>query len=178
MLEKYLNAYPNEKKVNLDWATASETNNSHFEIERSSDGVNFEYIASINAHGDGNSLSKQTYTSVDEKPYKGISYYRLKQVDKTTEFKYTHVVSVEFKDNSYVNIFPNPAHSNIIIKASGDYINASLKVINTLGVEVVANQSLETFNGLVDLSHLANGIYYVVIQKGEQTENIKISLQK
>ena len=174
----YLNAYPNEKKVNLDWATASETNNSHFEIERSSDGVNFEYIASINAHGDGNSLSKQTYTSVDEKPYKGISYYRLKQVDKTTEFKYTHVVSVEFKDNSYVNIFPNPAHSNIIIKASGDYINASLKVINTLGVEVVANQSLETFNGLVDLSHLANGIYYVVIQKGEQTENIKISLQK
>jgi hypothetical protein len=65
-----------------------------------------------------------------------------------------------------------------MIKASEDYINASLKVMNTLGVAVIANQSLESFNGSVDLSHLANGIYYVVIQKGEQTENIKISLQK
>ena len=102
----------------------------------------------------------------------------IKQVDKTGEFKYAPVVSVEFKDNSYVNVFPNPAHSRIMIKASEDYINASLKVINTLGVEVVANESLESFNGLVDLSHLANGIYYVVIKKGEQTENIKISLQK
>ncbi|MFN8115455.1 MAG: T9SS type A sorting domain-containing protein [Bacteroidia bacterium] len=174
----YFTANPVEKKVNLDWATASETNNSHFEIERSADGVNFEYVASINAYGDGNSVTKQTYTSIDEKPYKGISYYRLKQVDKTGEFKYAPVVSVEFKDNSYVNVFPNPAHSRIMIKASEDYINASLKVINTLGVEVVANESLESFNGLVDLSHLANGIYYVVIKKGEQTENIKISLQK
>lgn len=174
----YFTATPLDKKVNLDWVTASESNNSHFEIERSADGVNFEYLVTVNAHGDGNSVTKQTYTSVDEKPYKGISYYRLKQVDKTGEFKYAPVVSVEFKNNSYVNIFPNPTNSNIMIKASEDYINASLKVMNTLGVAVIANQSLESFNGSVDLSHLANGIYYVVIQKGEQTENIKISLQK
>jgi hypothetical protein len=65
-----------------------------------------------------------------------------------------------------------------MIKASDDYNTANIKVINTLGVEVVSNNQLTNNNGSIDLSHLANGIYYVVIQNGENTENIKISIQK
>jgi hypothetical protein len=174
----YFTAKPVNEKVNLEWATASESNNSHFEIERSADGVNFEYLSTVNAYGNGTSVTKQTYTTVDEKPYKGISYYRLKQVDKNTEFKYADVVSVEFISKSYVNVFPNPALDKIMIKASDDYNTANIKVINTLGVEVVSNNQLTNNNGSIDLSHLANGIYYVVIQNGENTENIKISIQK
>ncbi len=174
----YFTAKPVNEKVNLEWATASESNNSHFEIERSADGINFEYLSTVNAYGNGTSVTKQTYSAVDEKPYKGISYYRLKQVDKNTEFKYAEVVSVEFISTSYVNVFPNPALDKINIKASDDYNTANIKVINTLGVEVVANNQLTTYNGSIDLSHLASGIYYVVIQNGENTENIKISIQK
>lgn len=174
----YFTAKPVNEKVNLDWATASESNNSHFEIERSADGINFEYLSTVNAYGNGTSVTKQTYSAVDEKPYKGISYYRLKQVDKNTEFKYAEVVSVEFTSTSYVNVFPNPALDKINIKASDDYNTANIKVINTLGVEVVSNNQLTAYNGSIDLSHLANGIYYVVIQNGENTENIKISIQK
>ena len=174
----YFTAKPNEKEVSLDWATASEINNSHFDIERSADGVNFEYLATIKANGDGNHVTKQTYNTIDKKPYKGLSYYRLKQVDKSGEFKYATIVSVEFKDNSFVSVFPNPAFDKIIINTSDDYIDANLKVINNLGVEVIANNKLNTFNGTIDLSQLANGIYFVVIQNGESVENIKISLQK
>jgi hypothetical protein len=174
----YFTATPLNKKVNLDWATASEINNSHFEIEKSTDGVNFEYLTSVNAYGNGTSVTKQTYTTEDENPYKGISYYRLKQVDKTGEFKYAQVVSVEFKDNSFVNVFPNPAYDIIMINTSDDYMNAKLKVINNLGIEVIANNQINTFNGSIDLSRLASGIYFIVIQKGDNTENIKISIQK
>jgi hypothetical protein len=65
-----------------------------------------------------------------------------------------------------------------MIKASDDYNTANIKVINTLGVEVVSNNQLTSYNGTIDLSHIASGIYYVVIQNGENTENIKISIQK
>jgi hypothetical protein len=65
-----------------------------------------------------------------------------------------------------------------MIKASDDYNSANIKVINNLGVEVIANNQLNSYNGTIDLSHLANGIYFVVIQNGENTENIKISIQK
>jgi hypothetical protein len=174
----YFTANPIDKTVSLDWATASESNNSHFDIERSADGVNFEYVTTVNAYGNGNSVTKQVYKTIDEKPYKGISYYRLKQVDKNTDFKYAEVVSVEFISESFVNVFPNPAFDKIMIKASDNYNTANIKVVNTLGVEVINNAQLYVYNGTIDLSHLASGIYYVVIQNGEKLENIKISVQK
>jgi hypothetical protein len=174
----YFTAKPFEKSVTLDWATASESNNDYFEIEKSIDGVNFEYLATIKSHADGNSSTKQSYNTIDEKPYKGISYYRLKQVDKNTSFKYADMVSVEFLSDSYINIFPNPASSLLMIKASANYATATLKIINSMGIEVLRTAQLSTYNGTIDLSNLASGIYYVVIENGENTEDIKIAVQK
>jgi hypothetical protein len=174
----YFTAKPVEKTVSLDWASATESNNDHFEIERSMDGVNFEYMTFVKAKGDGNSVTKQVYSTIDTQPYKGISYYRLKQVDNTTTFKYAEIVSVEFKSNSYVNIFPNPATNLLTVKTSDDYHKATIKIINNLGVEVIVKTELSSYNGTIDLSNLAAGIYYVVIENGENTENVKISIQK
>ncbi|MES2516137.1 MAG: T9SS type A sorting domain-containing protein [Bacteroidota bacterium] len=174
----YFTAQPHGKTVNLDWATASESDNDRFEIERSFDGINFEYLLAVKAFGDGNSLTKRTYYAIDEKPHKGISYYRLKQIDKSGIFKYADIVSVEFNSESYIHIFPNPASNLLMINASDDYANATLKVMNTIGVEVVINKQLNIYNGIMDLSDLASGIYYVIIQNGENTENVKLSIQK
>ena len=127
----YFTAIPINNTVNLDWATASESNNAKYEIERSLDGVNFEFLKSIYAFGDGNSLTKQSYNTIDEKPFKGISYYRLKQIDKSGEFKYAAIVSVEFKNETVINLFPNPAINKLNIKASESYTNATIKIINT-----------------------------------------------
>jgi hypothetical protein len=174
----YFTATPVDKEVNLEWATASELNNSHFEIERSADGLNFEYLSTVNAYGNGTSNSKQTYNTVDHSPYKGISYYRLKQVDKTGEFNYTDIVSVEFSDKSYINLYPNPGAGILTIKASEDYKDASVKIINAIGVEVKTNSRLKTYNDIIDLSDLPSGIYYAVVTNGGRTENIRIIIQK
>lgn len=174
----YFTAKPVDKTVNLDWATASETNNDYYEIERSTNGVDFEFVNKINAYGNGNSVIKQTYNTIDEKPYKGISYYRLKQVDKTGDFKYSNIVSVEFNSKSFVNIFPNPASNQLNINYSEDFTNASIKIINSVGAEVITNSLIDSFKGNLDVSNLADGIYYVIIQNGEHTENIKLNIQK
>jgi hypothetical protein len=174
----YFTASPVENTVELDWATASELNNSHYEIERSADGISYEYLETIAAYGNGTSNSRQTYHTTDKAPYKGISYYRLKQVDKTGEFKYADVVSVEFSDKSYINLYPNPTSGILYIKTSDDYKNASVKITNIIGVEVISGGQVKTHNGVLDLSGLPSGIYHVVIENGGKTETVKISVQQ
>src|SRR5262249_36040267 len=65
--------------VSVDWETASEVNNDHFDIERSRDGINYEWVGT--KRGAGNSTTNIYYSLFDPTPYKGINYYRLKQVD-------------------------------------------------------------------------------------------------
>jgi hypothetical protein len=175
----YFTAIPVENKIiNLDWATASESNNHHFEIERSIDGVNFEYLTTVKAKGNGNSVTKQEYNTVDKKPYKGISYYRLKQVDISGTYEYAKIVAVEITDKSFINFFPNPAVNTINYTASEDYETATIKILNNIGAEVMVKNNIGVYNGSIDVSNLASGIYYIVLQKGEEIKNIKFSVQK
>lgn len=81
-----------KNEVRLHWTTASETNNSHFEVTRSSDAQNFQQIALVK--GNGNASTKSTYNFTDEKPLNGTNYYRLKQVDFNGEAFNSDVVAV------------------------------------------------------------------------------------
>src|SRR5690606_14408515 len=58
--------------VFLEWVTRSETNNSHFEIERSADGVTFEQIGRVEGKGDGDQV--QVYSFIDRNPKIGINF--------------------------------------------------------------------------------------------------------
>ena len=65
-----------QSDVVLDWSTLSEINNDRFEIERSYDLVNFEYLGYV--EGNGTSLSRHEYSFVDKTVTSGTVYYRLK----------------------------------------------------------------------------------------------------
>ncbi|WP_461787637.1 T9SS type A sorting domain-containing protein [Pedobacter sp.] len=77
----------NEKNgtIRLNWTTASEKNNSHFEILRSSNKDNFLKIDQVS--GRGNATENTNYAFVDEKPMPGVNYYQLKQVDFNGDFE-------------------------------------------------------------------------------------------
>jgi hypothetical protein len=97
----------------LTWSTVTETNNHHFDVESSSDGINFVKIKEI--QGAINSMNIISYSYLDPSPTNGLNYYRLKQVDMNGMHKYSDIVSV---DNSCIE------HLKI------------LKVCNLLGQEV------------------------------------------
>jgi hypothetical protein len=105
-----------ESQALLKWNTLSETNSSHFEIERSTNAVNFTYIDRVNASG--NSTSPKDYTYTDYKVLTGNNYYRLKQVDKDGKFVYTPTRMVMFNviTEARVRIFPNPASSYVMVE--------------------------------------------------------------
>lgn len=65
--------------VEISWTTGSEINNDFFQIERSSNGIDFEVIETI--HGAGNSNDVINYKTFDTNPPEGIVYYRIRQVD-------------------------------------------------------------------------------------------------
>ena len=65
----------------LNWMTASEINNSHFEIERSYDGRDFEMIDHVSGNGNSQHQIDYSYTDASVSKLENTVFYRLKQVD-------------------------------------------------------------------------------------------------
>jgi len=98
---------PVDKRVDLDWATATESNSSHFIVERSVDGVNFEAIGRVDAAG--MSMDRTDYKFSDMAPKDGLNYYRLQQVDNDASSTSSRTVNVLFQNTASLFVFPNPA---------------------------------------------------------------------
>ena len=95
--------------VLLNWTTATETNNSGFEIQRSSDRINFNNIAFV--PGFGTTTERRNYSYTDNSANSGKYYYRLKQIDYNGAFAYSDIVEVEVKTPTEFALnqnYPNP----------------------------------------------------------------------
>lgn len=112
-LSKFV-AIPKGDKVELQWQTEAEIDFSHFIIERSSDGSNFERIGSVMSMGDINSTTDYQYS--DASPLDGWNYYRLKIVDLDETYEYSNVEVVKVDRESNLEIYPNPVKDKIQIK--------------------------------------------------------------
>ncbi len=102
------NAILNDNHVDLTWTTASEINNDYFIVEKSKDGKIWEQVVWVD--GAGNSNYTLNYYEVDEHPYEGVSYYRLKQVDFDGNYSYSNIVPVTYQKEIErgITILPNP----------------------------------------------------------------------
>ncbi|HXD91557.1 MAG TPA: T9SS type A sorting domain-containing protein, partial [Bacteroidia bacterium] len=158
-------------KTKLEWATASESNNNYFTIERSLDGTNFISISEIK--GANNSTTTLDYSVFDEEPAVGINYYRLKQTDYNGKFKYSKVISVNYlsKGASFSNLHPNPANENINFDLySPVNTKGNLQVMDITGrVISEESQNISAGNQTIGttLNALSNGIYYLKISIDE-----------
>jgi Secretion system C-terminal sorting domain len=167
--------------VQLKWNTAQEINASHFEVERSADGINFSYIGQVKAVGQSNASTSYGFNDLQFKT--GANYYRLKQVDMDGRFTYSIVVLIRVKKDNQpdVLIFPNPAHKQITVNVTeGQHPQWNLQVQNMVGQPVLrhiipANQN----NERITIDGLAKGIYTVTIlsANGDKVYNGKLVVQ-
>jgi hypothetical protein len=99
---------PNNGTLFLQWSTAREEENDFFEILKSIDGESFESIGKIN--GSGNSSEILVYTFVDNKPFIGRNYYRLRQVDYDGTATTSKLISIrlDFGEQNQPFVYPNP----------------------------------------------------------------------
>jgi len=157
-------SYTYKRTVELLWQTATETNNDFFTVERSIDAVRFESIANVD--GAGNSSQMRNYSSVDDFPLNGISYYRLKQTDFNGMISYSAMVSIsiDFLTNDVEQIYPNPTSEKLNIVFTKDtYIAFNIKIVNSMGQILFSeNKNLDNIVS-IDLQGFSKGIYFLII---------------
>ncbi|MCC6463408.1 MAG: IPT/TIG domain-containing protein [Saprospiraceae bacterium] len=103
--------HPEEKGVLLTWATATEWNNHHFTLDRSSDAFQFSILTEV--AGSANSTSLRAYEFLDKNPLPGLAYYRLRQTDFDGAETILGMVAVSSGIRSgAMQVYPNPVHSD------------------------------------------------------------------
>jgi hypothetical protein len=159
--------FPQGSNNKLLWKTASELNNNYFELERSSDAINFTAIGRV--QGSGNSTTMREYTAVDENPNKGVTYYRLNQVDYNGQSSSSGIISIDRnrKDFGIKAIRPNPTNDNVNIDFySLEKASLRIQILNHVG-SVVSEQMViveEGNNTLVSqLKEQPQGMYTIRI---------------
>lgn len=148
-----------DRKVILNWQTASELNSNYFDVLRSNDGQNWSSIGTVPASG--SSQITIDYSLVDASPLSGVSYYRLKQVDLNGDFHLSDIRSVNNSPKvNQVKIYPNPTDKGLVTIVSDEPIS-SLFVYNALGKVVfeTAIDSDDTY--LLDTQTFESGMYWI-----------------
>ena len=150
-------------KVVLSWETLSETNNQHFNIQRSTDGITFSSIGQI--QGSGTSIEQKSYIFRDARPSFKPSYYRLEQEDFDGSKTYSSVIFLEGRMEVPILVSPNPTHGVTTLTINSlTHTTGHVKVLNLAG-KLVQDYTLMLEPGVnlfeVDLSSLSRGIYFV-----------------
>ncbi|MEL6972560.1 MAG: T9SS type A sorting domain-containing protein, partial [Bacteroidota bacterium] len=109
----YFTATAKGQDVLLNWATTAEENNSHFEVERSVDGRQFQFLAKVASTG---SRFGDEYSFLDDSPLAGLNYYRIKQVDFDGSSSFSEIRQVSMDGPTNVKVFPNPAHNFLYLE--------------------------------------------------------------
>jgi Secretion system C-terminal sorting domain len=169
-------AKSNNSKTNLLWQTASEKNNSHFAIERSSDGDVFTKIGEVK--GNGTSTITQNYQYPDATPSKGINYYRLRQVDfdGTESVSKTVSVNVDGKGQNKVKVYPTLIKDAITVELS-DESKAEISVRDLTGRVILTQNTEGVSNQNLNLGALSSGLYILSVRSNDALETFKIYKQ-
>lgn len=164
-LEKF-RAFTSDKGVELEFITASESNNDYFIIERSGDGLKFREIGQV--EGKGDAYVRSLYTWTDQNPLPGKNYYRLAQVDLDGSISISRVVSVFTGTTQKILISPSPANDMMLVSIGHPALEeGKWEIFNSAGQLMLNGIWLQEVSDMdVNLSSLNSGIYVARITTG------------
>lgn len=163
----------------LYWSTATETNNLGFHIEHSINGTDFKSIGWVN--GMGNSSEIQDYKFIHS-DINTINYYRLAQEDNDGSIHYSEIRVLNTRNESVVELFPNPSKTGIfnLQYHSAKNQNLDIQVFDISGKLVINDyvQLVEDTNLIrLDFSHLSQGVYTLKMGDENNTISKKLIIQ-
>jgi len=175
----------NGSNVTLNWTTASEINNSGFDIERSSVSGTWSKVGNVT--GNGTSATTHSYTFTDRNLASGNYSYRLKQVDFNGNFEYHNlsnevIVGIPVKydlSQNYPNPFNPSTKINYALPTDGQ---VSIKIFDMAGKEVMSLVNEVKTAGYYSVnfnaSNLSSGIYFYSLSAADFTATKKMMLVK
>ncbi|MEO6685035.1 MAG: choice-of-anchor E domain-containing protein [Dyadobacter sp.] len=143
--------------ANLTWKTTEEINSERFDIERSSNGKQWQTIGSVAAQGE--SAAVISYNFTDSEPMTGVNLYRLKMIDRDQTYAYSRINQLDFSGNTKFYVYPNPVADQLFLQTSSEDISR-IQVFNISGKLV---KDVNWVKQPVDVRSLATGTYAVRI---------------
>jgi hypothetical protein len=170
--------------VELNWRTATETNNQGFDIERMTNNGSFEKIGYV--AGYGTTTEPKTYSFIDTELPEGKYTYRLKQIDFNGSYSYSDEVNADVTlpiEYALEQNYPNPFNPSTTIKysiAEDGFVN--LAVYNMLGEEVTklvnAQQKAGRYEINFNAENLSSGVYVYRLETSKFISSRKLVLMK
>jgi hypothetical protein len=169
--------------VHLNWATASERDNSHFTVQRSQDGLEFHDVAVVD--GVGNSQELTEYSAMDPAPINGPAYYRLKQTDLEGDETIFTAVPVHFEASSGqgLTVYPNPSSGGQLwftVNSLREAANVPVTIKDLQG-RMMRSELIAMVPGVaVDLARkrpLKPGAYLVTVNVGGIVEGVRVVVE-
>ncbi|MCH2199681.1 MAG: T9SS type A sorting domain-containing protein [Flavobacteriales bacterium] len=162
--------YPDRNE--LRWTTATELNNSHFEIERSTNGLNWEVIGEV--LGQGTTQEQTSYIYNDRTRPFGTAYYRLHQFDFNGENEYSPMIAFTHEaDADILALYPNPGKGRFRMDIKMKFeqvVLISLMDLNGRPVWFGSYDLTEGVNQLqLDFTNMASGSYILDVSTAEQS---------
>lgn len=169
------------EEIILNWQTASEKDNDHFVIERSSDGATFEAVGQVSGSGSSSSVKAYTYSD----GIKGINqkavYYRLQQVDGDNQSSYSTVVKVDLTEvgQNSINPWPNPFTGSLHVNLTATHAGVvTIRLYDRVG-KLVKQQEQKVAQGpnaitIAQLEKIPAGLYILEIEKEGEKQQQKI----
>ncbi len=166
--------------ADLRWTTTSELNNKEFEIQKTTDGINFITLATITGGGTTNSTTEYNFT--DTKPSKGVNYYRLRQIDFDGKYAYSKIEAVKFEGDKLgtLAIYPNPVNDNLLNIEMPFDKNEKVLVTITDMLGKILYEKIISYNGIshVITSSFPTGVYVVTVIAETRTFKEKVVYQQ
>lgn len=165
-----------EDHITVTWNVGSEQNVSHYELERSEDGMSYEHIANVAANGLLNTFQTYSYDDYDVR-YFQLYYYRVRSVDFNGSYDYTPsvVASIQremdgFDENS-VSVYPNPSQDDFVVSIlSNDNRTIQMSIYNVIG-QIIQTKQVYVPEGntaiKINAEEWAVGVYNIELRDSE-----------
>ncbi|MEQ9187196.1 MAG: T9SS type A sorting domain-containing protein [Cryomorphaceae bacterium] len=166
----YFNAELDDLGVQVNWATATESNNSHFIIERAGEDGLFTALGIVQA-GDADKNIETTYAFVDDYPLQGIAYYRLKQVDINGEYEIFESVFVDRRKESSSSTIALNVNGSIIPFNDVSFKPTGLNIYSMDGSLVLTKKIRQYHSSMMNIP---SGIYLIRLNNGTESSSQKV----
>jgi hypothetical protein len=162
--------------IRLEWSTAQEFNSDRFEIQKNSQDNTSHFITTGIVKAAGESTSQKNYVYVDDAPFAGTTYYRIRQVDKDGKYIYSKTISVVYEPKGMIKKFLNPIQQSLFVLLTSYNARAHNEWrLYDLNGRIMHREQITSQTIYGTIPPIAAGIYILEIRMGDAIERIKIN---
>jgi len=159
----------------LRWKTTNEQNISYYEIEFSSDGVNYTSVGKVNAvnNPSENNYSFHHFISAFTK-----LFYKIKIIDRDGRITYSDIVILDKKQTASIKIYPTLIRDGRLNILSDKPLEEMI-IFSTDGRKVYQDE-LNNLSGSINISlpHLQEGVYIIQVKWKDGFATAKVLIQQ